>query len=100
LEAVVRLDGAVADVLERLVDLGYFRTRSEAIRVGVLELGKEFNVLRNPQELEDMMAARKMKQVDAEIKSGKRKVLSEDEALGKYRKELGLKKGKRWYSSL
>jgi Arc/MetJ-type ribon-helix-helix transcriptional regulator len=91
-EAVVRLDGAVADVLERLVDLGYFRTRSEAIRVGVLELGKEFNVLRNPQELEDLMAARKMKKVDAEIKSGKRKVMGEDEALAKYRKELGLKK--------
>ncbi len=92
MEAVVRLDGAVADVLERLVDLGYFRTRSEAIRVGVLELGKEFNVLRNPQELEDLMAARKMKKVDAEIKSGKRKVMGEDEALAKYRKELGLKK--------
>ena len=92
LEAVVRLDGAVADVLERLVGLGYFRTRSEAIRVGVLELGKEFNVLRDPQELEDMMAAAKMEKIDAEVKSGKRKVLSEGEALGKYRKELGLKK--------
>lgn len=93
MEAVVRLDGAVADVLERLVGLGYFRTRSEAIRVGVLELGKEFNVLRDPQELEDMMAAAKMEKIDGEIKSGKRRVLSEDEALGKYRKELGLKKG-------
>ena len=90
MEAVVRLDGAVADVLDRLVGLGYFRTRSEAVRMGILELGKEFAVLRSPQELDDLMVAAKLKQVDGLVKAGKVKLLSEDEALGKYKKELGL----------
>jgi len=89
-EAVVRLDGAVADVLERLVSFGYFKTRSEAIRIGILELGKEFQVLRNPQELEDELAARKAQQIDAQIRAGKVKLLSEKEALAKYRKELNM----------
>ncbi len=90
MEAVVRLDGAVADVLERLVSFGYFKTRSEAIRIGILELGKEFQVLRNPQELEDELAARKAQQIDAQIRAGKVKLLSEKEALAKYRKELNM----------
>lgn len=91
MEAVVRLDGAVADVLDRLVELGYFRTRSEAVRMGILELGKEFAVLRNPQELEDMLVVKKLEQEDALVKAGKLNVLSEEEAIGKYKKELGLK---------
>lgn len=89
MEAVVRLDGAVADVLERLVDLGYFRTRSEALRVGILELGKQFGCLLAPQALEDALVARKMARVDANIASGKLRVLSEREALAKYERELG-----------
>ncbi len=89
MEAVVRLDGAVADVLERLVGLGYFRTRSEALRVGVLELGKKFDCLLAPQKLEDAFVARKMARIDADIASGKLRVLSEREALAKYKRELG-----------
>ena len=90
MEAVVRFDGAVADVLDRLVSFGYFKTRSEAIRIGVLELGKEFRVLREPQALEDELVLQKMKRVEAEVKSGKTKMLGEKQALAKYKKELGL----------
>ena len=90
METVVRLDGAVADVLNRLVEFGYFRTRSEALRMGILELGKEFSVLKTPQEIEDELVVQKLNRLEQEAKSGKRKTLSEEEALGKYKKKLGL----------
>ncbi len=91
LEAVVRLDGAVGMILDKLVDLGYFRTRSEAIRAGVLELGKEFEVLHDARELEAELVVRKVEAIDKEIEEGKRKVYPLDEVL----KEAGLaRKGK------
>lgn len=38
----MRFGGAVEQVLDRLVKDGYFATKSEAVRAGVLELGKEY----------------------------------------------------------
>ena len=92
MEVVTRLDGAIAFGLERLVDLGYFKTRSEAVRAAVLKLTSEFHVLDSPNEVENrLLAVEKMKRVEAQVKGGKVKMLSEKEALSKYRKELGLK---------
>lgn len=81
MEAVVRFDGAVAVVLEKLVDMGYFRTRSEAIRAGVLELGKEYNLLKSPQEVEDELVVRKLQRVEEEAKKKNVKFVSLDDAL-------------------
>ncbi|MBS3068036.1 hypothetical protein J4450_05000 [Candidatus Micrarchaeota archaeon] len=39
---LVRLSGATEKVLLKLVKDGYFATKSEAIRAGLLELGKEY----------------------------------------------------------
>ncbi len=92
MEVVTRLDGAVALGLERLIDLGYFKTRSEAIRAAVLKLTSEFHVLDSPAEVENkLLAVEKMKRIEADVKAGKIKMLSSTEALSKYRKELGLK---------
>ncbi len=81
----MRLEGAVAATLEKLVDLGYFKTKSEAIRAGVLELGKEYNILKTPQELEAELVVRKVVQIEKEIKAGKRKLIPLDEVLKKSR---------------
>ncbi|MFH0973238.1 MAG: hypothetical protein V1817_00395 [Candidatus Micrarchaeota archaeon] len=90
MEAVVRLDGAVGMILDKLVDLGYFRTRSEAIRAGVLELGKEFEVFHNAKELEAELVIRKVEAIDREIEEGKRKVTPARLVF----KEAGLKKAR------
>jgi Arc/MetJ-type ribon-helix-helix transcriptional regulator len=74
MEAVVRFEGAVAMVLEKLVELGYFKTKSEAIRAGVLELGKEYQVLKTPKELEAELVVQKVERIDREIDAGKRKL--------------------------
>ena len=41
----------------------------------------------------DYLVVLKMRRIEAEIASGKLKVISEKEALGKYKKELGLPSG-------
>lgn len=73
METVVRMDGAVALVLEKLVEKGYYRTKSEAIRAGILELGREYGLAQDPRELEAELVIRKMEKIDREIDEGKRK---------------------------
>ncbi len=85
MEAVVRLDGMVEGVLGELVDRGYFRTRSEALRAGVLKLGMEFDLIAHLQEVEEKMVAAKLSQEEGEMRRAKKKYLSESEALSKYR---------------
>ena len=43
---LVRLSGATANVLNELVRRGYFATKSEAIRAGILRLGENFGLFR------------------------------------------------------
>jgi len=83
-ETLVRLEAAQELVVEKLTKAGVFKTRSEVIRAGILELGKEFNVFKNFQQLEDELAFRKAKQVSDEIDAGKRKVWTEEQVKKKY----------------
>ncbi|KPV62534.1 MAG: hypothetical protein AOA65_1774 [Candidatus Bathyarchaeota archaeon BA1] len=43
---LVRLSGVAAEVLNELVRRGYFATKSEAIRAGVLRLGENFGLFK------------------------------------------------------
>ena len=83
-EALVRFEGAQEFVLEKLTALGIFKTRSEAIRAGILSLGREYGVFRNARELEDELAVRKMSKISKELKGGKLKLLSEANVRKKY----------------
>ena len=63
-ELLVRLKGAPEEVLESLVEEGFFGTKSEAIRAGILELGKEYNLVGSPvyfrEKLEKKLASKKI----------------------------------------
>ncbi len=83
-ETVVRFSGAPEIVLEKLVSLGYYQTKTEALRAGVMHLGKEYNVSTGAKEIEDELAIRKMLKVNAEVDSGKRKLVPLDAVLEKY----------------
>ena len=83
-ETLVRFEGAQELIMDKLVEAGIYKTRSEAIRAGIIELGKEYEVFKSIQDLEDALAVRKMKKIDEEIKQGKRKVFSEKEVKKKY----------------
>jgi Arc/MetJ-type ribon-helix-helix transcriptional regulator len=80
----VRLFGASELVLERLIELGYFKSKNEAIRVGLFELAKEYKVLPTKQEIEDYLVARRMDRAMRDIKSGKTRVYTASEIKKKY----------------
>lgn len=48
-KVLVKLRGVSASVLTKLVERGYYSTKSEALRAGVVRLGQEFGLV-NPTE--------------------------------------------------
>ena len=60
METVAKFSGISEYVLEKLVDMGYFQTRTEALRAGILELGKEYKLLDDPKALEDELVVGKI----------------------------------------
>ncbi len=47
--SLVKLKGVPASVLSKLLERGYYSTKSEALRAGVVRLGQEFGLV-NPTE--------------------------------------------------
>ena len=43
---LVRLSGTSAEILKELVQRGYFSTKSEALRAGILKLGEAYGLLK------------------------------------------------------
>ena len=43
---LVRLNGTTAEILNELVQRGYFNTKSEALRAGILRLGESYGLLK------------------------------------------------------
>ncbi|MBI5226761.1 hypothetical protein HY994_06050 [Candidatus Micrarchaeota archaeon] len=58
MELVVRMDGMTQVVLEKLVKDGYFKTKSEVLRAGVLKLGEKYGFFENPNELQEEIKKR------------------------------------------
>ena len=83
-DILIRLNGAVEQTLRRLVDAGFFRTKAEAVRAGILELGKEYSVVKSKDEILDELAVVKMQKMDKEIMSGKKKALKLADVRKKY----------------
>ena len=83
-ETLVRLEPAQEVISEKLRKAGVYKTRSEVIRAGVIELGIKHKLFRNFKELEDELAFRKAKQISDEIDTGKRKVYTKEQVMKKY----------------
>ncbi|MBI2444823.1 hypothetical protein HYV43_00350 [Candidatus Micrarchaeota archaeon] len=87
MELVVRMSGAVEIVLEKLVERGYFKTKSEALRAGVLELGREYHLFEDP-EVEKALVVKKIRQLEQQEKEGNAKFTKLDDVI----KEAGLRR--------
>ncbi len=85
METLVKMEGIPAKVLEQLMKEGYFKTRTEAFRAGILQLGKEYGLMKISKEVEMELVARKLKQ-EEEMKRNGERYLTEEEAMRKYRK--------------
>lgn len=79
-------------MLDMLIERGYFRTKTEAYRAGIIELCGKFGLAKDAQALQDELAARKIEKISKEIDEGKRKVYPLDEVLeeSRRRRKLGL----------
>ena len=83
-ETLVRFEGAQEIILDKLTKLGIFKTKSEAIRAGIIELGKEYSVFKSVRDIEDELVVRKMEKIWKETKQGKRKIFTEEQVKKKY----------------
>ena len=72
METVVRLEGKVEQLLEELVGEGYYKTKAEAIRAGIIELGREFSLIGGREARMVSMRIREMKD---DVKSGRKKLV-------------------------
>ncbi|MBU2099609.1 hypothetical protein KKG83_05345 [Candidatus Micrarchaeota archaeon] len=84
-ETLVRLEGAQEMVVEKLVDIGIFKTKSEVIRAGILELGKDYGVFESVKDIERELVERKILKEKREMARKGEKYISEEKALKKYR---------------
>ena len=49
-KVLVKLKGVPASVLSKLIQKGYYSTKSEALRAGVVRLGQEFGIVSPVEE--------------------------------------------------
>ncbi|VVB99550.1 Uncharacterised protein [uncultured archaeon] len=73
--------GKSMEILDEMVRQGFANTKSEAVRLAVINFGKE-------RLSEAELVNRKLDQMDREVAEGKRKLLTAEEALGEYAKYL------------
>ncbi|MEK6973365.1 MAG: hypothetical protein AABW72_04980 [archaeon] len=78
------MEGVPEDVLSILIAKGYFKTKTEAIRAGILELGKEYHILDDLSASELDLVARKILKQDKQMKKKNQKYLTEEEVKKKY----------------
>ncbi len=75
----VTLRGKVEQILNGMVKEGYANTKSEAIRLAIMNFGEKHMA-------EEILVKKKLDRINKEIKEGKRRVLNSKEALGEYAK--------------
>ena len=84
MDTLVKMDGVPEQVIEMLLDKGYYKTKAETLRAGVLGLGEKYGLFRNPEDLELNLVALKIKKEEKALKKKETKFLSEAEVKKKY----------------
>ncbi len=87
-DLLVHLDGAVEETMDLLVKTGFFKTKAEVVRAGILGLGERYHSVKTREEYLDELAVKKMEMLEEEVRKGKRKLLTAEQALGSYAKYL------------
>lgn len=70
-------------ILQKAVELGIARSRTDALRQGVFSLNREYCLVK---DAEAELVERKLRAEEAEMKKAGTKYLSEKQALSKYEK--------------
>ena len=59
----VRVRGATAKILEELVEKGYYSTKAEALRAGILHLAEEYGMIGSPIYYRKMLKSKIGRQI-------------------------------------
>jgi Arc/MetJ-type ribon-helix-helix transcriptional regulator len=76
MHAIMKFEGVLDRILEQAVKKGLVKTKSEALRMGVIELNNHYRLIEEQEDKEDIEYVRKAKR---QLASGKIKLLSEKE---------------------
>ncbi|MCR4335387.1 MAG: hypothetical protein NUV57_02510 [archaeon] len=82
MRTTLQFEGVPEVILDKAVELGLARSKTDAIRMGIFALNKEYNLIK---DIELEMVGRKIEQQEKEMKRNGLKYLNEEEALSKYR---------------
>ena len=81
MDTLVKMHGVPEAVLNTLIAQGYFKTKAEVIRAGVLNLGEKYGLI--PKDKLGLVALR-IKKEEADLAASGKKLLSEAEVKRKY----------------
>jgi len=79
IEFIVRLKGKQAKYLSDFVNQGYYATKSEVVRAGILELAHKHKVEGKPSKEEVILVNKAINREMDKVKSGKKKTYTEEE---------------------
>jgi len=82
MRTTVAFVGVAELILEKAVELGLARSKTDALRLGVFALNDEYKLVK---DIELEMVGRKIRKEQEEMKRKGQKYLTEDQALAKYR---------------
>ena len=81
MRTTLEVKGAPDAILSKAVKLGVARSKSEAIRMGIFALNKEYGLIK---DLEKELVAKKIMEEKKEMKCKGERYLTEEEALKPY----------------
>ena len=82
MRTTVAIEGVTELILEKAVQFGLARSKTDALRMGIFSLNKEYNLVK---DIEMELVGHKIREEQEEMKKKGQKYLSEDEALKRYR---------------
>lgn len=85
MRTTLEVKGAPEAILQKAVELGIARSKTEAVRLGIFALNKEYSIIK---DLEMELVKRKILQEKKEMEQKGERYLTEEEALGKYKREI------------
>jgi len=82
MRTTLQFKGVPEVILEKAVEVGLARSKTEAIKMGIFALNREYNLVK---DLEMELVGRKIEQEELEMRKKGLRYLSKEEALAKYR---------------
>ena len=82
MRTTLEFEGTTELILEKAVELGLARSKTDALRMGVFALNREYKLIK---DIELELVSRKIMKEKKEMAEKGEKYLSEKEALSKYR---------------